>query len=87
MAGDARAGAIMSGIIDLGRRLGSLTIAEGLESAAQVTDVRQLGCHLGQGYHFAAPMLAADLADQLILDGPHPFGYTRRTPARRAVTG
>jgi len=87
MAGNARAGAIVSGIIDLGRRLGSLTIAEGLESAAQVTEVRQLGCHLGQGYHFAAPMRAADLADQLILDGPHPFGYTRRTPARRAVTG
>jgi EAL domain-containing protein (putative c-di-GMP-specific phosphodiesterase class I) len=87
MASDPRAGAIVSGILDLGRRLGSTTIAEGLESAAQVTELRQLGCDLGQGFHFAAALTAADLADQLVLDGPHPFGFTRRTPARRAVTG
>jgi EAL domain-containing protein (putative c-di-GMP-specific phosphodiesterase class I) len=77
----------VSGIIDLGRRLGSVTIAEGLESAAQVTELRQLGCDLGQGFHFAQPLPAADLADQLVLDGGHPFGFTRRAPARRAVTG
>jgi diguanylate cyclase (GGDEF)-like protein len=87
MASDERAGAIASGIIDLGRRLGSLTIAEGLESPGQVTELRQLGCDLGQGFHFAPALTAADLADQLVLDGPHPFGFTRRTPARRAVTG
>jgi len=86
MASDARAGAIVSGIIDLGRRLGSITIAEGLESAAQVTELRQLGCDYGQGYHFAPALTVAELAEHLVLDG-HPFGSVRRTSIRRAVTG
>ena len=87
MSSDPRAAAIVSGVIDLGRRLGSVTIAEGLESAAQVTELRQLGCDLGQGFHFAPALSARDLADQVVLDGGHPFGFTRRTVARRAVTG
>ena len=86
MASDDRAGAIVSGIIDLGRRLGSITIAEGIESAAQVTELRQLGCDYGQGFHFAPALPPIELAENLVLDG-HPLGSARRPSTRRAVTG
>jgi diguanylate cyclase (GGDEF)-like protein len=68
MSHDPRAGAIVSGILDLARRLGSTTIAEGLETADQLTELRQLGCHYGQGFHFAPALPAAELEAQLVVD-------------------
>jgi EAL domain-containing protein (putative c-di-GMP-specific phosphodiesterase class I) len=38
------------------------TVAEGVESAAQRSHLQDLGCFLGQGYLFARPVPAADLA-------------------------
>jgi EAL domain-containing protein (putative c-di-GMP-specific phosphodiesterase class I) len=79
MQTDPRAAAIVSGIADLARRLGAQTIAEGLESAAQVTELRQLGCDLGQGFHFSTPLTVSELEAQLVHDG-RPFGSARRRP-------
>ena len=79
MQTDPRASAIVSGIADLARRLGAQTIAEGLESAAQVTELRQLGCDLGQGFHFSTPLTATELETQLVHDG-RPFGSARHRP-------
>jgi EAL domain-containing protein (putative c-di-GMP-specific phosphodiesterase class I) len=45
--------------------LGLLTLAEGVESSAQVTMLQRLGCRLAQG-HFYAPPLAADVATTLL---------------------
>jgi diguanylate cyclase len=86
MQTDRRATAIVSGIVDLARRLGAQTIAEGLESAAQVSELRQLGCDLGQGFHFATALPAAQLAEQTVRDG-RPLDGARLRPARRTVTG
>jgi EAL domain-containing protein (putative c-di-GMP-specific phosphodiesterase class I) len=52
-------------IVALGRTLGLLIVAEGIEEAGQVDRLRELGCSLGQGYHFARPMSARELAAQL----------------------
>ena len=86
MGSDPRASAIVSGIVDLARRLGSVTIAEGVESPIHVTELRQLGCDLGQGFHFATALPAAELEEQLMTTGGQPWG-ARRIAARRAATG
>ena len=36
-------------------------IVEGIETQDQADWFRTLGCRLGQGYHYARPMAAADL--------------------------
>jgi len=53
---------------------GDLTVvAEGIESAAQVTVLQAMGPILGQGYHFARP-LAADAAGAFMAGRPAPGG-------------
>jgi diguanylate cyclase (GGDEF)-like protein len=51
--------------IDLGHNLGLSVVAEGVEGADHVTALRELGCDIAQGYHFARPMPPADLAEWL----------------------
>lgn len=53
---DASARAIVGAIIQLSRALDLETLAEGIESSAEIDILRQLGCRLGQGYLFAAPI-------------------------------
>jgi diguanylate cyclase (GGDEF)-like protein len=53
--GGPREIAFVRTIVDLGRSLSLLTLAEAVETAAQAERLRQLGCHLAQGYHFARP--------------------------------
>jgi diguanylate cyclase (GGDEF)-like protein len=47
---------LVRAVIDLARSLRLRTVAEGIENAHQLETLRQLGCHLGQGYHLARPM-------------------------------
>jgi EAL domain-containing protein (putative c-di-GMP-specific phosphodiesterase class I) len=49
-------------IVALGQTLGLRIVAEGIEELGQAERLRQLGCEYGQGYHFARPMSATDLA-------------------------
>jgi EAL domain-containing protein (putative c-di-GMP-specific phosphodiesterase class I) len=42
-------------IISIAETLGHTTIAGGIENAAQVERLRELGCRLGQGYHLGVP--------------------------------
>jgi diguanylate cyclase (GGDEF)-like protein len=42
--------------IDLGHNLGLTVVAEGVERAEHVSALRELGCDVAQGYHFARPM-------------------------------
>jgi diguanylate cyclase (GGDEF)-like protein len=86
MGADPRAAAIVSGIIDLGRRLGAQTIAEGIEGAPEVTELRQMGCDLGQGFHFAPGLPPAKLDEQLVSSG-YSVARRRRPVARRVPTG
>jgi diguanylate cyclase (GGDEF)-like protein len=61
-------------IINLGTTLAVRTIAEGIEQPDQRSQLRALGCELGQGYHFSRPATAAELDSRY-------FGTRRRSTA------
>jgi diguanylate cyclase (GGDEF)-like protein len=71
--------AVVAAITQLGETLHLEVVAEGLESVDQVQALRELGCPLGQGYHFAKPLAAGD-AVKLLLTGQKP-GATMLVPA------
>jgi len=56
---------IVRAIISLGNALGKTVIAEGIETPAQLAQLRARGCRFGQGY-FLAPPMPADEALQLL---------------------
>lgn len=51
---------LASFIIDVGHRLGMSTIAEGVETQAQMAVLQSLGCDLVQGYLVCVPLAADD---------------------------
>ena len=57
--------ALVRSIVALGTALGLTVVAEGVEASEQAHAVRALGCHLGQGYLYAAPMAPECLAGAL----------------------
>ena len=48
-------------IVELGRRFGLKTVAEGIETAHESHKLQTIGCDIGQGYLFAKPMPKAQL--------------------------
>ena len=55
--------AIVHAILALARGLGVETTAEGVETEAQASVMRQLGCTQLQGFHFGRPVPAAEVAE------------------------
>jgi diguanylate cyclase (GGDEF)-like protein/PAS domain S-box-containing protein len=56
------ASALARAILELSAALGLAVVAEGIEHADQARVLYELGCRLGQGYHFGRPVPAAELA-------------------------
>jgi EAL domain-containing protein (putative c-di-GMP-specific phosphodiesterase class I) len=54
---------IVRAILGMAESLGMLTIAEGVETAAQLAELERLGCDEVQGYLFARPLPAAEFED------------------------
>jgi EAL domain-containing protein (putative c-di-GMP-specific phosphodiesterase class I) len=48
--------AVIKSLVDLGRGLDLVLTAEGVEDAATLTFLADIGCHLAQGYHIGRPM-------------------------------
>ena len=65
LGADDDALAIVKTIIVLAHQLGRQVIAEGVETADQLTILRALGCEYGQGYFFAKPLACADVSSLL----------------------
>jgi diguanylate cyclase len=58
---DPQEAAIVAAVISLSHALGLRTVAEGIETIAQVDRLRALGCDLAQGFYFAKPGPAEDV--------------------------
>ena len=56
---------IVAAVIRLAAAVGMQTVAEGVETPAQLEQLRRLGCSLVQGYLLAAPQPLADLEREL----------------------
>jgi diguanylate cyclase (GGDEF)-like protein len=56
---------LVEAIILMSQSLGLTIVAEGIEHADQAAKLRQLGCHLGQGYHFGRPASERDFLDAM----------------------
>lgn len=54
----SRGGAVVEAMLGLGRAIGLQTIAEGVETPAQLCALRALGCAAAQGYFLARPQPA-----------------------------
>jgi EAL domain-containing protein (putative c-di-GMP-specific phosphodiesterase class I) len=60
---------MLSAIIDLARALGMRVVAEGVETANQLTLLRELGCEMAQGNYFSEP-LPGEAASMLLVGHP-----------------
>ncbi len=62
---DEKSGAIVKTILMLGENLGIEVVAEGIETATQLEQLRSLGCTTGQGYLLSRPIDPDAAADML----------------------
>ncbi|MBY5967814.1 EAL domain-containing protein [Halomonas denitrificans] len=74
MLTDSNDHAIVATIIAMARQLGLTVVAEGIETAAQLKALRDLGCDHGQGYLLSRPLSSEEFAQQWLM------GETSRGP-------
>lgn len=60
---DRRAKAILRAVIAMAKELGLGVVAEGVETAQQFATLRQLGCHIAQGFGVSKPLPLDGLID------------------------
>ena len=73
--------AIVSAVVALSQAIGSTTVVEGVETVAQLEELKNLGCDVAQGFYFARPVSAASF-DKLLVANANPT-----TPDLRVVRG
>ena len=67
--GDAEDRAIVAAVVSLAHTLGMQAIAEGVETEAQLAELRSLGCDMAQGFFIAKP-LSPHALDELLAKVP-----------------
>ncbi|MBX3584901.1 MAG: EAL domain-containing protein, partial [Rhizobiaceae bacterium] len=58
---DPKATAVIDAVLQMAKRLGMQTVAEGIETVEQARYLRARGCTIGQGYLFDRPVPAEDV--------------------------
>jgi diguanylate cyclase (GGDEF)-like protein/PAS domain S-box-containing protein len=53
---DPEDSAIVAAVVSMAHALGMVAVAEGVETAEQLAELRALGCEIGQGYYFGRPL-------------------------------
>ncbi len=64
---------LIGSIVDIGKSLGIEIVAEGVETMQHAEILRDLGCHILQGYALAKPMSGDDLFDLIRQNAPRPL--------------
>jgi EAL domain-containing protein (putative c-di-GMP-specific phosphodiesterase class I) len=81
MNGSPDAAALIHTLVELGRTLGLVTLAEGIEQTGQIEGLRSEHCDHGQGYLFSRPVAPTeierlleriDLGGELLAAAPAP---------------
>jgi diguanylate cyclase (GGDEF)-like protein/PAS domain S-box-containing protein len=70
LGADHQGASIAGAIVSLAQALGLVTVAEGIEDAAQQRQLERLGCTYGQGFLFSRPLPPAAFDDLLAGDSP-----------------
>ena len=65
---DGNAEHIIESVVSMARRMGCITVAEGVETKAQLNTIRELGCDFIQGYYFHKPLALDQLCEVLIAE-------------------
>ncbi|MEP7295206.1 MAG: EAL domain-containing protein [Burkholderiales bacterium] len=63
---DTKESTVVRAIIHLGNSLGKAVIAEGIETRLQFSQLHEMGCEFGQGFHLSRP-LDRDAVDALLV--------------------
>ncbi|WP_346992789.1 putative bifunctional diguanylate cyclase/phosphodiesterase [Alteromonas gracilis] len=59
---------LVSGIINMAKSLGMVTVAEGIENEAALAKLIELGCNIGQGYYWSKPVRHAEIKTLLYVN-------------------
>ena len=62
---------ILRSVIALAHELGKEVVAEGVETAADASYLRSIGCEYGQGFYYGEPMAPKEVADLLAALASH----------------
>ena len=76
--------AIVSAVMGLAHNLGMVTLAEGVEDAIQLEELRREGCSMVQGYLFGKAMPAGHYTDDLPKALPAPEAANHDGAPRQA---
>jgi diguanylate cyclase (GGDEF)-like protein/PAS domain S-box-containing protein len=71
LTGQGDESSLAGSIVRIAHGLRVTTVAEGIEDAAQLRALQDMGCDHGQGYHFARPMSGADFERYIAQTGRH----------------
>jgi EAL domain-containing protein (putative c-di-GMP-specific phosphodiesterase class I) len=69
---DEDSGRMVEAMVQLAHGLGMTPLAEGIETAEELAFLREAGCTLGQGFHFARPVPAEEIP-ALLMTGSLPL--------------
>ena len=70
---DAQSASIVSAFLELARGLGMTTLAEGIETEAELSFLTERGCQLGQGYLFSRPVPPEEIIALALGGVPRPI--------------
>ena len=70
MSEDSTDHALVAAVVGMGRALKLAVVAEGIETPSQAEALRELGCHIGQGFLFAKPLSAEAINELLASETP-----------------